>query len=54
MQLNSLEDVLAEQLGDLRSAEQQLIEALPKLAQAAHSEELKKAFQHHLDETRDT
>ena len=53
MQLNSLEDVLAEQLGDLRSAEQQLIEALPKLAQAAHSDELKKAFPHHLDETRD-
>jgi ferritin-like metal-binding protein YciE len=53
MQLNSLEDVLAEQLGDLRSAEQQLIEALPKMQSAATSDELKKAFEHHLDETRD-
>jgi ferritin-like metal-binding protein YciE len=52
MQLNSLEDVLADQLGDLRSAEEQLVEALPKVAAAAHSEELREAFQHHLEETR--
>jgi ferritin-like metal-binding protein YciE len=52
MQLNSLEDVLADQIGDLRSAEEQLIEALPKVAAAAHSGELREALQHHLEETR--
>ncbi len=53
MQFDSLQDVLAEQLGDLRSAEQQLIEALPKLARAANADELREAFEHHLNETRD-
>ena len=52
MRLDSLQDVLADQIGDLRSAEEQLIEALPKLAAAAHSDELRTAFQNHLEETR--
>ncbi|HET8743526.1 MAG TPA: ferritin-like domain-containing protein [Gaiella sp.] len=52
MGLNSLDDVLHEQIKDLMSAEQQLVKALPKVAQAAHSDELKQAIEHHLDETR--
>jgi ferritin-like metal-binding protein YciE len=52
MQLNSLHDVLIEQLADLQSAESQLVVALPKMAQAAHHEQLRTAFQEHLDETR--
>lgn len=52
MELRTLNDVLVEELGDLYSAEQQLIEALPKMAAAAHSEELRRAFQSHLEETR--
>jgi ferritin-like metal-binding protein YciE len=52
MELNSLTDVLVEELGDLYSAEQQLVEALPKLAAAAHSYELREAFESHLEETR--
>jgi ferritin-like metal-binding protein YciE len=52
MQLQSLNDVLEHQLNDLYSAESQLIEALPKMAQAASSDELKKAFEEHLTETR--
>jgi ferritin-like metal-binding protein YciE len=52
MEFNSLQDVFAEQLNDLRSAEEQLVEALPKLAGAASSEELRKAFEEHLAETR--
>jgi ferritin-like metal-binding protein YciE len=52
MGLNSLDDVLHEQIKDLMSAEQQLVKALPKVAQAAHSTELKQAIEHHLDETR--
>jgi ferritin-like metal-binding protein YciE len=50
--LNTLEDVLREQVGDLYSAENQLVQALPKVAQAASSPELKKAFEEHLTETR--
>jgi len=53
MGFNSLKDVLQEQLEDLHSAETQLIEALPKMAQAANHEPLREAFEHHLDETRD-
>jgi ferritin-like metal-binding protein YciE len=53
MKLDSLEDVFTHELNDLYSAEDQLVEALPKMAQAASSEDLKKAFEHHLEETRD-
>jgi ferritin-like metal-binding protein YciE len=52
MGLNSLDDVLQEQVSDLLSAEKQLVAALPKVAQAAHSEELKQAITEHLEETR--
>jgi ferritin-like metal-binding protein YciE len=52
VQLNSLDDVLHEQIEDLYSAEQQLIKALPDMASAASSTELRKAFEHHLEETR--
>jgi ferritin-like metal-binding protein YciE len=52
MEFQSLQDVFAEQLNDLRSAEEQLVEALPKLAKAASSEELRKAFDEHLAQTR--
>jgi ferritin-like metal-binding protein YciE len=53
MGLHSLKDVLQEELEDLHSAETQLIEALPKMAQAAHQDELRQAFEHHLEETRE-
>jgi ferritin-like metal-binding protein YciE len=52
MGFNSLKDVLQEQLEDLYSAETQLVGALPKMAQAAHHEPLREAFEHHLEETR--
>ena len=52
MQLNSLKDLFVEQLRDLYSAETQLVEALPKMASAASHDELRQAFEHHLDETR--
>ena len=41
-----------EQLKDLYNAEQQLMKALPKMAKAASSEELKAAFEDHLGQTR--
>jgi ferritin-like metal-binding protein YciE len=53
MKVDSLEDVLIHELNDLYSAEDQLIEALPQMAQAASTRELRDAFQQHLDETRD-
>lgn len=49
--MKSLEDFLMEELKDLYSAEKQLTKALPKMAKAATSEELKQAFEEHLKET---
>lgn len=53
MQLNSLHTLFIEQLRDLYNAENQLIKALPKMAGAATSSDLKQAFNGHLEETRD-
>jgi ferritin-like metal-binding protein YciE len=52
MGFQTLENVLQEQLEDLHSAETQLIQALPKMAQAANHDALREAFQNHLEETR--
>jgi ferritin-like metal-binding protein YciE len=52
LKLNSLRDLLLEELRDLYSAENQLVDALPKMAEAANSNELKAAFKHHLEQTR--
>jgi ferritin-like metal-binding protein YciE len=52
MGFNSLDDVLQDQVRDLLSAEKQLVAALPKVAEAAHSEELKQAISEHLEETK--
>jgi len=51
LKLNSFDDLFVEQLEDLYDAEQQLVKALPKMADAAHNSELKSAFQQHLRET---
>jgi ferritin-like metal-binding protein YciE len=53
MQFQTLNDLFAEQIADLHSAETQLVEALPKMASAATNTELREAFEHHLQETRD-
>lgn len=52
MKIESLREPYLEQLQDLYNAEQQLIRALPKMAKAASSEELKSAFEGHLEKTR--
>lgn len=52
LRFDNLENLLTQQLEDLYSAEEQLIEALPKMAEAASSQELKSAFQTHLEETK--
>jgi ferritin-like metal-binding protein YciE len=48
----TLHELFVEQLKDLHSAENQLVKALPKMAKAASSQELKTALQNHLDETK--
>jgi len=50
--IESLEELLVEELRDLYDAEKQLVKALPKMAKAASSEELKAAFQEHLEQTK--
>lgn len=52
MKLDSVQDLFLAELRDLHNAEEQLVEALPKMAEAASSKELKNAFTHHLEETR--
>ena len=47
-----IEELLAEQLRDILSAEGQLVKALPKMVKAARSEGLRFAFEHHLEETK--
>ena len=52
MKIQSMEDLMVHELQDLRSAEEQLVEALPKMAAAANSAQLKKAFNDHLKQTK--
>jgi ferritin-like metal-binding protein YciE len=52
MEMNSLKDLYVEQLRDLYSAESQLVEALPLMAQAASHEELRQSFEMHLEQTK--
>jgi len=51
MKLESLNDVFTDLIRDLYNAETQLVKALPKMAKAASSEELRTAFEDHLEET---
>jgi ferritin-like metal-binding protein YciE len=52
MQLATLNDLFLHELKDLYDAEHQLVEALPKLADASTSPELSRAFRNHLEETK--
>jgi Mn-containing catalase len=49
---SALKNLLSEQLGDLLSAENQLVAAIPKMAQAANEPKLKEAFEKHLQQTK--
>jgi ferritin-like metal-binding protein YciE len=53
MKLASLRDLFIEELRDLYSAENQLVKALPKMAKAASSEELRNAFEEHFEQTKE-
>ncbi|MGD9692336.1 MAG: ferritin-like domain-containing protein [Phycisphaerales bacterium] len=49
--LETLRDLLEDQIKDLYSAENQLLKALPKMARKASSDALREAFESHLEET---
>ncbi|MGD9633058.1 MAG: ferritin-like domain-containing protein [Pirellulales bacterium] len=51
MEMSTLEDLLVEELKDLYSAENQLLKAIPKMAKAAQSADLRKGFEKHLRQT---
>ncbi|HSJ23469.1 MAG TPA: ferritin-like domain-containing protein [Longimicrobiales bacterium] len=51
MKLDDLRKLYVHELKDLYSAEQQLLEALPKMERAASDGDLKQAFASHLKET---
>jgi ferritin-like metal-binding protein YciE len=50
--METLEDLLVEQLRDLYNAENQLVKALPKMAKAAATPALQQGFEEHLEQTR--
>jgi ferritin-like metal-binding protein YciE len=53
LKLNSVRDLLVVELRDLYSVENQLVEALPKMAEAANASQLKSAFETYLNQTRE-
>ncbi len=50
-EMNTLMDALVDEVRDLYHAEKQLVKALPKMAKAASSDELREALVSHLSET---
>jgi ferritin-like metal-binding protein YciE len=52
MAVKSVQELLLNELQDIYDAEKQLVKALPKMAKAASSEQLRQAFEEHLEETR--
>jgi ferritin-like metal-binding protein YciE len=52
MSNDNLKELYVEELKDLYSAENQLVKALPKMAKAASSDELRQGFEKHLEQTK--
>jgi ferritin-like metal-binding protein YciE len=52
MAAENLRELFVDELRDIYDAEKQLIKALPKMARAADSDELRSAFEEHLEITR--
>jgi ferritin-like metal-binding protein YciE len=52
MKITTLDQLLEDELKDLYDAETQLVNALPKMAKAAESNDLRAAFEKHLEQTR--
>ena len=52
MKQNALKELYVDELRDLYNAENQLTKALPKMAKAATSEDLRAGFEEHLEQTK--
>jgi ferritin-like metal-binding protein YciE len=52
MEHQALKELYIDELKDIYNAENQLVKALPKMAKAANSEELRSGFEEHLEQTR--
>src|SRR3954464_7124321 len=52
MSAENLQELFVEEVRDIYDAEKQLVKALPKMAKAAESAELRSAFEEHLEITR--
>lgn len=52
MKVNSLKELFVEELKDVYDAENQIVKALPKMAKATSTPELRKAFEEHLEQTK--
>jgi ferritin-like metal-binding protein YciE len=53
MEHKALKELFVDELKDLYSAENQLIKALPKMAKAATSDDLRAGFEEHLEQTKE-
>jgi ferritin-like metal-binding protein YciE len=51
MKITNLEQLIEDELKDIYSAENQLLEALPKMAEASESTDLRASFEKHLEQT---
>ncbi|HEX7184959.1 MAG TPA: ferritin-like domain-containing protein [Thermoanaerobaculia bacterium] len=52
MEIDSLRKLYVEQLKDLHSAERQIIQALPRMAKNSSNQQLRAAFEEHLEVTK--
>ncbi|MGH9406427.1 MAG: ferritin-like domain-containing protein [Terriglobia bacterium] len=52
MKYETLKDLYLDELRDIYDAENEIVKALPKMASAASSPELRNAFTHHLQQTK--
>jgi ferritin-like metal-binding protein YciE len=50
---NTLRELFVDELRDLYDAENRLIKAIPKMAKACDSDELRSGFEHHLEQTKE-
>ncbi len=50
--MESIRELLVDEMKDLYDAEKQLVKALPKMVKASSNQELSEAFENHLEETR--
>lgn len=53
MERNTLRELYVDELRDIYDAEKQLIKALPKMAKAATSNDLRTGFEEHLEQTKE-